>query len=481
MLRRFLPILIAGPTLAQQAAAPMKVGDLTVQGNFRSRLEAWDWFDASSSGLYQFSGNVLRVSIGQQLERIDWQIELAAPFLLGLPDDAVAPGAQGQLGLGANYFLANNRSSNAGMIFPKQAFVRVKRLFGDPAQSLRIGRFEFSDGAEVTPASPVLAAVKRDRIAQRLIGPFGWTHVGRSFDGGHYVWNRGRRNVTLVAGLPTRGVFQVDGWGNLKSSIVYAAATGQIIGKKNSGEWRVLGSYYNDWRRIAKTDNRPAAVRSADLANLHIATFGGHYIHAISTGSGTVDLLAWGVGQTGQWGALDHHAASLAIEGGYQPAVLPRLKPWIRAGMSYGSGDDDPSDEKHGSFFQILPTPRPFARFPFFNMMNNLDAFASLILRPHQSLTVRSDVRTLRLASRNDLWYAGGGAFQPWTFGYLGRATGGSRSLANLYDVSADYAANARLTISAYYGFAAGRAVIRSIYPNGKNAGFGYVELLYRF
>jgi hypothetical protein len=157
------------------------------------------------------------------------------------------------------------------------------------------------------------------------------------------------------------------------------------------------------------------------------------------------------------------------------------LKPWFRAGVSYGSGDDDATDDKHGSFFQILPTPRPYARFPFFNMMNNRDVFASMILRPHKAITLRSDVRSLRLASGNDLWYLGGGAFQPWTFGYIGRATNGSRSLANLYDVSVDYNATAQVTLSGYYGYADGGSVTRAIYPDGKNGSFGYVELLYRF
>jgi len=32
-----------------------------------------------------------------------------------------------------------------------------------------------------------------------------------------------------------------------------------------------------------------------------------------------------------------------------------------------------------------------------------------------------------------------GGAFQPWTFGYIGRPSGGSSGLATLYDASLDY------------------------------------------
>jgi len=108
------------------------------------------------------------------------------------------------------------------------------------------------------------------------------------------------------------------------------------------------------------------------------------------------------------------------------------LKPWLRGGYYYGSGDGNPNDNKHGTFFQILPTARPYARFPFFDMMNNEDRFGMLSIRPHKRVTVKTEAHALRLASRNDLWYIGGGAFQPWTFGYQSKAAGGARGLANL-------------------------------------------------
>ena len=86
----------------------------------------------------------------------------------------------------------------------------------------------------------------------------------------------------------------------------------------------------------------------------------------------------------------------------------------------------------------------------------------------------------MALANRNDLWYSGGGMFQPWTFGYTGRPSNGQSGLATLYDVSADYNANARASIGVYYGRAVGKQVIGSIYPGGKNANIGYLELTLR-
>jgi hypothetical protein len=128
----------------------------------------------------------------------------------------------------------------------------------------------------------------------------------------------------------------------------------------------------------------------------------------------------------------------------------------------------------------VLPTPRVYARFPFFNMMNNRDMFGELLLRPAKAFTVRSDVHALALANRNDLWYSGGGMFQPWTFGYTGRPSNGQSGLATLFDASADYNLNPHVSLGAYYGHAAGKLVIQSIYPSGPNANFGYLELTLR-
>jgi hypothetical protein len=465
-----------------KATEPPRIGSVTVSGSFRTRLEAWDWFQGSGNSDYSFLGSIFRVSLTQTTKSVDWQLELAAPFLLGLPDDAIAPGTQGQLGMGASYFAANNRSTHAGMIFPKQGFLRFRDLGGVPGQSLKIGRMEVIDGTEATPKNATLAALKRDRIAHRLLGNFGFTHVGRSFDGAQYTLTGSKLNLAILGARPTRGVFQVDGWGELNINVFYGALTGQAGGGgRGSGEWRVFGLGYSDYRDgVLKTDNRPAAIRRTDAGHINIGTYGGHYIGTISSRAGVLDVLFWGALQSGSWGALEHRAGAFAAEAGIQPGIMRKAHPWIRGGYNFGSGDGNPNDAKHGTFFQVLPTPRIYARFPFFNMMNLHDAFGELIFRPGKALTVRTDVHSLRLAEPSDLWYSGGGAFQPWTFGYTGKATGGRPGLATLFDISADYNVNPHLALGAYYGYANGSAVVRAVYP-GQNGNFGYLELTTKF
>jgi hypothetical protein len=395
----------AGQGQQKNATDSASSGDVKVSGSLRSRVEVWNWFEGNGNNQYAFSDSIFRLSFSSSRERHEWKLEFAAPILLGLPANSTVPGPQGALGLGANYFAANDQSTNAASLFPKQGYVRFK--FGDVAlkQSVQLGRTEFIDGGETTPKNATLAALKRDRIAQRLVANFGFSGVGRSFDAVEYVADSSAANLTLLAARPTRGVFQVDGWGELNVNVLYGALTHDFGSNSSATDWRLFGIGYGDERDgVLKVDNRPQAIRGVDHGHIHIATLGGHYVHAAATNAGTVDLLFWGAVQFGSWGTLAQRGGAFAAEAGWQPPILRRVKPWLRGGYDYGSGDNDPNDKTHGTFFQLLPTPRIYARFPFFNMMNYRDGFAEIILRPAKAVAIRSDIHTLSLASKNDLW-----------------------------------------------------------------------------
>jgi hypothetical protein len=477
-----LGALGALPAAAQDSFQPIQFGSVTFSGSIRDRLENWHWFTpASGEPAYTFNGTTVRFGLSQNRAPFDWLLEMEAPILLGLPRNSVAPGAQGQLGQGATYYVSNNKQSNVAMLFPKQLSIRFHHAFGSEFGSLKLGRFEFQDGGEVTAKDPTIGVIKRDRVQQRLIGPFTFTDVMRGFDGFHYVYNKPKINYTLIGAVPTRGVSQVDGWGWIDVAFSYASATGQFQSKANTSEWRTFAIYYDDWRPVTKADNRSAAAKAGDHANIRIFTYGAHYVQATRTRAGTLDLMGEFALQAGRWGVLTQRAGMFDLEGGYQPKILTRVKPWLRAGYYYGSGDKDPNDGKHGTFFQLLPTARPYARFPFYDMENNIDRFAMLTLRPHRRVTFKSEVHSLRLANHNDLWYAGGGAFQPWTFGYQSRSGSGATSLANLFDANVDLTLNARLTVTPYLGYAAGKSVVNAVYPKGKDGHLAFLELTYKF
>jgi hypothetical protein len=484
---RLLSAPIACATLLFAMSVPLdaqtvKLGDeVSVSGSIRMRSYSWDWF-GSADGDYTYPAAIVRAGVSQSRPSLEWLVEFGLPVMVSLPSTAVAAAPQGQLGLGGSYFAANSNAVNNAGFFLKQGYVRFMGIGGLPGQSIKVGRMEFNDGSEVSPKNVTLAALKRERISQRLLGTFGFSDVGRSVDAAQYVLSTKTMNVTALAGRPTQGVFQVDGWGQLNINMFYAALTGQTGDDRRAGEWRVFALGYDDYRHgVIKTDNRGAAARAADNGNIAIMTYGGHILRFAETPAGSVDALVWGALQTGKWGALSQRAAAYALEGGWQPAALARIRPWFRAGYDFGSGDGNAADTRHGTFFQVLPTPRIYARLPFFNLMNMRDAFGEAILRPRKDLTFRTDVHALHLAAANDLWYSGGGAFQPRTFGYTGRPASGQSSLATLVDVSGDYAYNPRVTIGGYFGDAVGHAVAQSIYPTGTHIRFAYAELLVRF
>jgi hypothetical protein len=447
----------------------------------RLRVENWDWFETSAAESdYTFGASLLRLSLGQQKEKIDWQIEGAFSALINLPERAIAPAPQGQLGLGSSYFAANGGQDGAAMI--KQAYVRFKGLGSDKASTLRIGRFEFADGTEITPSDSTLATLKREHLAHRLIGPFSFSHIGRSFDGVHYSRTAGPLNLTLLGARPTEGVFQLRSHRELDVDLYYAAFTRALSAKDRPSELRGFALHYHDGRGALKTDNRAIAIRQSDLRNVRLTTVGGHYIAALKRASGTADLLFWGAGQFGRWGNLDHRAGAIAAEIGYQLPIV--LSPWIRAGYFRSTGDGNAADGSHTTFFQVLPTPRIYARFPFYNLMNNQDVFGQLRLKPHGRVSMRGDVRYLRLSNERDLWYSGGGAFQEATFGYVGRPSGGGKSLGTLFDLGVDYNASTRTTVSFYAGGVRGGRVLSGIYPEaGRHPGsrFMYVELVQKW
>jgi len=463
------------PAAGAMNPAPLTAGPFDISGSWQIRSESWDWFeDGNASSPYTFPHSLFRLSIGQSRSKLDWQAEAAVPALLGLPDNAIASAPQGQLGLGATYFAANGGRQNIARIFLKQGFVRFK---DGERRSLRLGRFEFLDGSEVTPKDSTLAAMEKTRITQRLIGNFGWSAVGRSYDGIQFSQGWRKNNFTFVAARATQGVFQANGMGELNVGFLYGSLTVPISRRSGDSELRIFGIGYDDPRgTVLKTDNRPLAARLADRQDILLGTFGADYLRVFNTSAaGKFDFLVWGVLQTGSWGQLSDRAGAFVGEFGWQPPVQ-HLAPWLSAGYSYGSGDGNPNDNKHTTFSQLLPTPRPYARFPFYDMQNNKDLYATLNLHPSRRISLRTEAHSLGLAERNDLWYLGGGPFQPQTFGYVGRPSGGHGKLANVLDLSVDYKITPRFGISFYYAKAWGSSVIDPIYPNGKNGQFGYVE-----
>ncbi len=452
---------------------------LSVSGSLRVRGEFWNWFDPTGTqdNDYAFVATVARGAVQWKDDAFDVVLEAQNSSLMNLPADAAAPPPQGALGLGAVYF-AHNRHQQDSHLFLKQGFLVLKR-FGLAGLTLKGGRFEFSEGNEVLAGEPTLDWLKNLRLSQRLIGPFGWSHVGRAFDGVTASLTRGPLNLTLLASHPTQGGFDLAGMEEIGAiDLLYAAINLTRPAFAEQSDARLFYIYYGDDRGLLKSDNRPAGARAADKQDISIHTQGAHWISALPTAAGPIDLLAWGALQVGEWGTLDHRAWAWDLEVGWQPSALP-WKPWVRIGYSRSSGDDDPADGDHDTFFQILPTARIYSFSTFYNLMNNEDGFIQLILRPRLGLSWRTDLHNLRLSESRDLWYQGSGATledRNVGFGFPGRPAFGHRDLFRMVETSLSYDVSKWLALSVYYGHVFGGSVVRALFA-GDQADFGYLEV----
>lgn len=475
----FLVACTSTAMLAGAQSAPLRGLPVSISVYDRTRVDAWQWFAAPpKSETYSYVESLVRLGIAQHIHHWDWQLELAQPSILGAPSDAVSTNAtQGQLGLGATYYASNGNNSDPAAAFLKQGFLRYR--FAGSDRNLRVGRFEFIDGQETQPKNTSIAWLQTNRISHRLIGNFGFSNAQRSFDGidGHF--GKGSWDVTAMAGRADQGVYNMNGNPELNVDLQYLAFSKSEW--RQHFLWRAFAIGYHDGRTgIVKTDNRPLAIRQGDKQNIRIGTYGGNFLATVPAGPGQFDLLGWGVLQNGQWGKLSQRSSAGAVEGGYQFLHIAST-PWLRGGWFYGSGDSNPNDNRHESFFQILPTPRIYARFPFYNLMNSKDGFVQVIDRPAKRLELRGDVHWLQLSSGQDLWYLGGGAFDNKVFGYVGRTSNGHSSFASVADVSSDWQATKNLAVNMYYAYASGKTVVSSIYPVDHNAEYGYVEVVYHW
>jgi Alginate export len=478
----FIKTVILSSLLSLAALAPLRAQSnsgsaLSVSVYDRTRVDSWQWFAAPPiNNGYGYVESLLRVGVAQRRHRWDWQLELAQPSILAAPDDAISPvTAQGQLGLGASYYAANANNSNAAAAFFKQGFAR----FDGEGSHLRVGRFEFVDGQEIKPASSTIAWLQANRIAHRLIGNFGFSDAQRSFDGLDAHYQVGAWNLTAMAARADQGVFNMNGNPELNVDVQYVALTRAEV--RQHILWRAFALGYHDGRTgLAKTDGRALPVRSADHKNIRIGTYGGDMVATVPAGYGQFDFLFWGAGQNGRWGLQSHKAGAAALEGGYQFSKVT-TGPWLRGGWFRSTGDGNTADGEHNTFFQVLPTPRIYARLPFYNLMNSTDEFVQLMDKPVNKVSVRSDIHWLQLTSANDLWYLGGGAFDNKVFGYVGRPANHSHSLASVADISADWQTTKQVDLNFYYAYAQGKTVAAAIYPSNRNTQYGYVELIYHW
>ena len=458
-------------------------GKIWASGEVVSRYENWNWFEPSpqrnDNNDYDYYFIRSRLALGYKFKWLEAFIQIQDTHVGELPNNSIAAPPAGPLGLGAIYY-AHRRKSDTHGTFVKQGYLRLKNILFD-GFSLMGGRFDYKDAMEVTYDNPKIMWLKKVRLAERLIGPFGWSAFTRSFDGGQIGLDRDLFNITAMVSHPTEGGFENDHRTISKITLVATTLTLKHNKVIPHTENRLFYYFYGDDRSTPKVDNTLPGSQ-VNQGKIEIHTIGFHLLNAVDFGPGVGDFLLWGTGQFGKWGNLTHKAWAWTAEMGYQFTSLP-AKPWLRIVYFMSSGDSSPTDSDHETFFQILPTARKYALFPFYNLMNNEDFFIQMILKPLRKMVLRTDFHFLQLNERDDRWYMGAGTTRRRgnIFGYIGRPSFGSTDLAKVLNISVKYDLNKHINLNAYYGHAWGDDVVENIYTKDDDADFFFFELALKF
>lgn len=451
-----------------------------------TRVESWSYFQPYSDPRaltpapignpdYTFFGDRAELGVRVEGSRFDFSGAFNYVRLENLPINAIGPGG---LGTGAFYFAAT------GVRYSYQLYLGelTLRTTFKKGVSLTIGRMPFSSGGETHlrqgyggQTDTSLQVLTRERLESRLIGNFEWSYYQRRFDGARVDVDWPRWHFTSALFVPTQGGFEEST--NLSMPKVQLA-TASLTRKSDRVEWQVFSYAHRDRRgEAAVVDNTFSLDRPIDVT---IGTVGASYARVASTSAGESDAVAWVALQSGDWYGRSHRAASVALEAGHRWTKAPS-RPWLRAGYLWASGDRNQEDNRHGTFFQMLPSSRKYALSSAYAQMNLRDAFAQLIVEP-RGLEARIELHALQLASGRDLWYQGSGATASKNrfTGFSGRAGGGHRSLGTVIEGTVDVPLRKYWSINVYAGMMSAGDVVTRTFTN-KRLTFWSVENLIKF
>ncbi len=472
---------ILGEATPEAEPAPQGSGP----GNYRfyvrnwTRVSTWDFFDPGPTGgdpNYSYVANRLRVGVQWQNDEVELHAAVQGVQFAKLPGSAAGPGP---LGLGAVY-RGHGGGPHPGSVYIRYLYMNLKDI-GETGLSFRFGRMGFTGGAEGTSDRGKINRVRGMRVGDKLVGEFGWSLFQRSFDGGRADWDHGFGRLTIGAFQPTQGGFEERAGVSIDEIKLYTAAWTLLDNEVvPNNEVQAFFYNYNDERPItaARPDN--SGLSTGGLMNLDLRTVGFHAIGAYEVGGGELDTLGWYAYQTGSWFNQRHRAQAMAAEIGYQWNVGPR--PWLRAGYLRGTGDEDPTDDKHGTFFQMLPTTRLYALTTAYNLMNNTDLFVQALLAP-PNWSIRADYHHVGLSNSMDRAYFGAGATQAkgTVSGYGARPSGGENDFGDVFEIQATRTINSHWSITGYYSHIVGGKVVQANFPGSKHFNFAYIENAFSF
>ncbi len=358
-------------TAAARTQAALDAQRITVGGEVRERYEFRSNadFDRSKGDTLSFVGSRIRLSVGYE----------AAPdllFFLQMQDSRLFGGE-------------STTASNEKNLDLHQGYLTMKNL---GPLTLTLGRQELAFGDH------------------RLVGNFGWSNIGRSFDGLRLAY--------------TAGSWRMDVWGT--STKQYGTNVGADPDPtKESGDSQQFYGIYTAVK-AASFSIEPYLFYLLDTGNpsgtaiTDPAARGQNRVTAGLRVDGkiaedAVDLTGEVAYQTGSMKARgttpksDISASAFAVKTGYTMPVT--MKPRIGIEYDRASGDDDPSDDKFKTFENLFPTNHPhYGYMDYVGWRNMQDLRVSLGAKPTEVSGVSLDYHRFQLIEKADHWYRASGA-----------------------------------------------------------------------
>lgn len=364
--------LLVGAALTTPALEPITLGDgatLKITGEERSRWELRDDadFNAAKDDRNDFLGNRFRLQLALDL------------------GSHVSLVAQGQDSRQWGSDLAST-DLRKGYDELHQAYVEFKGIAGAKGLSLRAGRQEINFGD------------------QRLVGAFGWSNVGRSFD-------------AIKVRYATRSYFV--------EALAADARTRPLVPDREAQcLWGVYGGFLQAHPKVQgelyglfkEDDAQVAGELPRPKDGTRVATWGGRFTCKPVPAFVAVLEAAF---QSGHRGPDDHGADAQALKATY--TFGGEWKPYLGAEVDRASGDSDPKDGRSGSFDNLFPTNHDkYGLIDYQNWSNVVALSVNAGAQPRAWLGLRAELHTFRLESARAAWTGAGGAV-------LGRdATGAS-------------------------------------------------------
>lgn len=334
---------------------------------------------------------------------------------------------------------------------------------------------------------------------ERLIGPADWLNIPRTFDA---VKLRAEGSMGWVDAFVSRPVLADNdsfNWQNEYETFSGLYASTRTIIPKQETQLYFLSRNVNV--------RSPFAHDAKDFPQAGGPTARDIYTVGLRVKSLPNQFSGWDYGAEimGQFGrfkeggaslavaktkkSLEHEAFAAFVGGGYtwtNLAITPRLG----VEYNYASGDEDPTDDQHGTFDNLHPTNHKFyglADFVSLQNMHNLRFMSSI--NPCKNFTISLDYHLFWLADTSDNFYTVAGARRGGTAATPGTGYGINKTYDNYVGSELDLVATYKVMPWAiaqvgYAHFFTGDYINQSLSsPNfgSRDADYLYLQLTLNF